>query len=187
MQIPDFNRSKVNRMADAYKVHYTACVRDAIGDYLNWSGRNSDGFLGGIRFLTRFSHFCHGASGQTRAKKLLACTRDLDKTFYDIVKMVGEVQLNSGITQHSLKRYLYQAFTKTPVINQAPKVSDGDFFNDSHNYLMTEFDNYLYKRHRLEEFSCLALTEGVRVAAKHSIEDELSLTSQSSLSSLLLS
>ncbi len=183
MQISEFNRTNINRVKDASKVHYIACVREAVGDYLNWSAQNTEG----IRFLTRFSHFCHGASGQARANKLLACTLDLDKTFYDIVEMVGEVLLQSGIAQHSLKRYLYQAFTKTEVINHTPKITDGDFFKLSQTNLETEFNQHLYPRRHLEEFSCLALTEGVRVAAKHSIEEELSVSREASLSSLLLS
>jgi hypothetical protein len=165
-------------MEDAYKLHYINRVREAANDYINWSVPNT----AGIRFITRFHHFCHGASGEARARQLLADTLDPNKTFYDIVKLVGEAQLSSGITQHSLKRYLYQAFTKNPVIGTTPKVSDEDFFNQSHRYLTTEFEN-LFKRQDLKEFSCLALTEGVRVASKHSTE-EFTLKIQTSLSAL---
>jgi hypothetical protein len=167
LSVMGFNEQAVNGLPHANQIAYLQKLNSALNNYISWMNDNAARPV----YLGRCSHFRHGESGKERAVKLKKLLRDETQPFFEIVKQTGEAVLASANTQHSFKRYYFQAMTGILVINRVPfAMEDSDFFNLFQQQLTDEF---LTKAgHTAKDFSYLALTEGVRVYLQRSLAEE---------------
>jgi hypothetical protein len=132
-------KENVGLITFEYRLRYLAKVDSAILQYLQWMERNTQGY----RFFNRFKHMFHGRSGITRAEKLRADIGSGEIDFYDIVNAVGLTIAESGYTEHSLRRFIFENMTEKQVIACPVIMSEKHFEIAAFNYIHAEYEKII--------------------------------------------
>jgi hypothetical protein len=170
-----FNEFEINNSPLHYQMDYQERLQSAITRYLDWMDINAKGH----RFWERWHHWRHGTSGRKRVLDLQMALRNSNNSFFAVVVMTGKTIGESGNTNHSFKRYLFEAMANLKVVNANPPVSDGDFFQ-AYNHTVSEEFNIKSTQHP-HKFSYLGLIEGTRVCCKN-LESNVDYEDQASYS-----
>jgi len=98
-------------------------VKTATLNYLSWTATHAQGH----RFVTRFSHFFHGSSGQARAQRILNLIDD-GVGYRALKPHLEKVMQESGHRKHSYNRYLHAGMHNLPHVDIF-ELSNEDFLH----------------------------------------------------------
>jgi hypothetical protein len=132
-----FGLNGINQASDDYKRQFKDNVIAAIDAYIDWMENNAKGNRFGRLITGR--HVYHGESGKLRAAALKKYILDGHHDFYYIVNKVGEILRKSGLTHHSLKRYVYEKLTGNHVVNDV--THNADFEKKAFKAIFTDLRN----------------------------------------------
>mgnify|MGYP001090665157 CR=1 FL=1 len=104
-------------------------IRTATVNYLNWTAIHAQGH----RFVTRFSHFFHGSSGQARAQRVLNLINE-GANYSALKPILAQVIQESGHRKHSYSRYLHAELHNLPQ-DDVLELCDQDFLQIKNNWI----------------------------------------------------
>lgn len=81
----------------------------------------------GTRFLNRWNHFYHGASGRKRAQDVLDLIKKPGTSEQDVLDAAKKAFQASGCARHSYSRYLYNELFTVSGRTAVDRMSDKDF------------------------------------------------------------
>jgi len=104
-------------------------IKTATVNYLNWTATHAQGH----RFVTRFSHFFHGSSGQARAQRVLTLINE-GANYSALKPILAQVIQESGHRKHSYSRYIHAGLHNLPQ-DDVFDLSNQDFLQIKKNWI----------------------------------------------------